>query len=280
MKKNLFRIMAACLVLTTAISVLTACGKKGDVSSTAATLWGTVNSSNDSTSIRFEYGLTTSYGSSKTAKESPLSLCFDCPVSCDLSGLSYNTTYHYRVVAENSKGPTNGADQTFTTSAVVPTVTTGSAVYTATDATLSGTVIANNASTTVTFEYGLDTNYGSTVTAAESPATGMGETTVSKEIKGLNPKTTYHFRVVGVNTEGTSRGSDATFTTEKAAPVASTNAASPIAPTGATLHGTVNAMNDSTTVTFQYGKTKPTVLIWRRLKARFRGLSVHPYPVP
>ena len=39
-------------------------------------------------------------------------------VSVVLSGLSPNTTYHYRVVGQNSDGTTNGADMTFTTSAI------------------------------------------------------------------------------------------------------------------------------------------------------------------
>ncbi len=80
-------------------------------------------------------------------------------------------------------------------------------------ATLNGTVNANNLSTAVTFEYGTDTNYGTSVTATESPVGGTSGTTVSKVISGLTPSTTYHYRVVAVNTAGTTNGSDQTFTT-------------------------------------------------------------------
>ena len=38
-------------------------------------------------------------------------------VTYHLTGLKYNTTYHYRVVASNSIGTTYGKDQTFTTPA-------------------------------------------------------------------------------------------------------------------------------------------------------------------
>ena len=95
-----------------------------------------------------------------------------------------------------------------------PSVTTSAATnVTSSGATLNGTVNANNASTTVTFEYGADTSYGTTVTAAESPVTGTTDTAVSYVLGGLSPNTTYHFRVVGQNSAGTTNGSDQTFTT-------------------------------------------------------------------
>ena len=39
----------------------------------------------------------------------------DQSASVDLTGLAATTTYHFRVVAINSVGTTDGADQTFTT---------------------------------------------------------------------------------------------------------------------------------------------------------------------
>ncbi len=224
------------------------------ITSTGATLNGTVNANNDSTTVTFDYGLDTSYGSSVTADQSPVSGNTDTAVSKAITGLTPNTTYHFRVDATNSGGTTDGLDQTFTTSAVAPTATTNAATsITATDATLNGTVNANNDSTAVTFEYGLDTSYGTTVTANQSPVTGTTDTAVSKAITGLTPNTTYHFRVDAVNGAGTTDGHDQTFTTSVIAPNATTNAATSITSTGATLNGTVNANNDSTTVTFEYG---------------------------
>src|SRR5205823_3588438 len=52
------------------------------------------------------------------------------PVSAKLSGLTANATYHYRLVAANASGTTNGADQTFTTSPAVSTAPQGSWVGT------------------------------------------------------------------------------------------------------------------------------------------------------
>jgi len=125
-----------------------------------------------------------------------------------------------------------------TTSA--PSVTTDAASsITSSGATLNGTVNANNASTTVTFEYGLTTSYGSSVTADQSPVTGSSNTSVSKSITGLSPNTTYHFRVVGSNSEGTSNGADQSFTTDPTAPTVTTQAVSDITVTAATGNGNI-----------------------------------------
>jgi hypothetical protein len=84
---------------------------------------------------------------------------------------------------------------------------------TTTAATLNGTVNPNNVNTSVTFQYGLTTSYGNTVTADPSPITGNGSTAVSKGITGLSPYTTYHYRVVAVNYAGTTYGTDLSFRT-------------------------------------------------------------------
>jgi phosphodiesterase/alkaline phosphatase D-like protein len=229
-------------------------GSASAVSSSGATLNGTVNASGSSTAVTFEYGLTTGYGSSVTATQSPATASSDTPVSKAISGLSPATLYHFRVVAVSAGGTMHGLDQTFTTNPLGPGATTGSASsITAGGATLNGTVNALGTSADVSFVYGLTTGYGSSVTAAESPVTGSSDTPVSKAISGLTPNTVYHFRVVGVNTNGTTNGLDQTFTTAAIAPTAQTNAASSVTSNGATLNGTVNANYASTAVTFEYG---------------------------
>ncbi len=133
-----------------------------------------------------------------------------------LTMLTPATTYYYCAIAQNLGGTSVGAVMSFTTPAIPPTVATGaSSSITATETILNGTVNANNRSTTVTFEYGLTTGYGTTVTAGQSPVTGSVNTNVSKAITGLSPNTTYHYRVIGQNSEGTTNGLDASFTTLK-----------------------------------------------------------------
>jgi hypothetical protein len=87
------------------------------VSSNQATLNGTVNPEGSSTSYYFEYGTTTSYGTKKPVSPVSVGSGFsNVAVDQTPTGLSQNTTYHFRVVAESSAGGTTyGADKTFTT---------------------------------------------------------------------------------------------------------------------------------------------------------------------
>ena len=79
-------------------------------------------------------------------------------------------------------------------------------------ALLHGKVNPNDSSTTYRFEYGKTTAYG-TQTAVGSAGSGESWKLVNVAVSGLEPATTYHYRVVATNEEGTSRGADKSFTT-------------------------------------------------------------------
>ena len=97
----------------------------------------------------------------------------------------------------------------------LPVAQTDSAnAITSSTATLFGNVNANNASSTVNFEYGLSTAYGTSITAPQSPVAGSTVTLVSTSISGLTPNQTYHYRVNATNVAGTHNGNDKTFTTK------------------------------------------------------------------
>ena len=139
------------------------------------------------------------------------------------SSLSASTAYDVYVVAEDDEGSPNlqasptKIDVTTTVAASAPACTSNVAINVDhNSATLRAYVNPLNASTTVTFEYGLNTSYGSEVTADESPLTGSTSTAVSADVTGLSASTTYHFRVKAVNSEGTTYGSDLTFGTSVA----------------------------------------------------------------
>ncbi len=97
--------------------------------------------------------------------------------------------------------------------ATKPTVTTGAvdAIF-STGATLHGNVIPNFGDTNVHFDFGLDTNYG-TSTPIQDIGGGVASLPVSSVLSGLNYSTTYHYRAVGVNNQGTTLGADAMLTT-------------------------------------------------------------------
>src|SRR4051795_10278484 len=91
-----------------------------DVTPIGATLHGTVDPRGTATSAFFQYGKTKNYGTNtpnQSAGVSPGAI----PLSAGVTGLKSSTTYHFRIVAQNADGRTNGKDQTFKTAA--PTTT-------------------------------------------------------------------------------------------------------------------------------------------------------------
>ena len=81
-----------------------------------------------------------------------------------------------------------------------------------TAATLTGTVTSQNEAGSYVFEYGTTTAYGSS-TGVSPMAFGAAPEAVSRAVSGLEPGTTYHYRLVAANIGGTSAGADRTFTT-------------------------------------------------------------------
>lgn len=144
---------------------------------------------------------------------------------------------------------------TVTTSggATTPTVvTTAASSVTQNTATLNGTANANNNSTTVTFEWGLTTSYGNTVNGSPLTVTGSNTTNISAGISSLTASTTYHYRIKGVNSGGTSYGSDMTFTTQAAGGSCTPNGSvtSGMSPTSSNVPCITKTQSFSQTFTF------------------------------
>lgn len=83
---------------------------------------------------------------------------------------------------------------------------------------VNGSINPNGKSSTAWFEYGTTAAYGS-----QSPTQIVGSGTFAiaftTTLAGLLPNTVYHYRVVAINSDGTSQGLDRTFTTGNAPPV-------------------------------------------------------------
>jgi CSLREA domain-containing protein len=97
-----------------------------------------------------------------------------------------------------------------------PIATTGDASQlTTTSAKVAGTLDPRGLRTRWYFEYGTSSSYGSVT--SDQFATG-GSAAVAATLTGLSPNTTYHYRLVAVNPDGTTNGDDRTFTTAKLPP--------------------------------------------------------------
>ena len=133
-----------------------------------------------------------------------------------LEELKPGTTYHYALVASNSEGSSIGEDQTFTTSPPAPpsASTGGASGVTQTSATISGSADTHGLPGTLSFEVGLNTEGGSPEPASVSGSQAGTSVEITFSFGPyLQPETTYYFRAVATNADGTARGEWHSFTT-------------------------------------------------------------------
>ena len=204
-------------------------GAASGIANTSATLNGTISAQGEPlTDCHFEYVSEATFrlNGFSTATSKPCSPAFDSipsdltthSVSAAASGLTANTSYRVRLFAANAKSSIATTDASFTTSGPVIVETTGSPIRTTTTARLDSRVDPSGAAATYYFEYGdqgpCDAN---PCTATDPHAAGSSTVTqlVSEQIGGLQPNTTYHYRVVADNgnVDGGAFGDDMTVTT-------------------------------------------------------------------
>ena len=195
---------------------------------TSATLQAQVYADQRETTDTFEYGETASYGTSVPVPPSAIG-SEEGPVpvpATELTGLKVGTTYHYRVVASNEYGTTDGPDQRFTTLGPLLLSNESASGVAATSASLSVSIDSLGNDTHVYFQYGTVSCAANPASCSEVPlapgfdiGSGDGDVSPSVHLAGLAPATTYHFRVVASNATGTVTGGDETFTTQGAATI-------------------------------------------------------------
>ena len=172
-------------------------------------------------------------------------------------GLTSGSSHTFRVRAVDAVGNQDEtpAERNFSVIQPPTVVTNAATGVKAHEATLNANVNPNGGETTYQFEYGTTTSYGSKAPASpKGIGSGAQSIEVSNEISGLQPGTTYHFRVSATNGAGTSHGEDQTFTTP-GVPVVATEAPSNVSAHEATFNASVNPTGAATSYQFEYGKT-------------------------
>jgi len=142
-------------------------------------------------------------------------------------------------VVVTSSGGTANSTGAFTFRAPPSISATTASSVGMTTATLTGSVNANFASTTVLFEYGTasDLSGSATVSAVESPISGGAASTVSRSLTGGTPGTTYYFRIVASNTNGTTTGPIKSFVAPPTITSISPSGGLPVGGTTVTITG-------------------------------------------
>jgi hypothetical protein len=264
--------LAVILSLPAAASATPAFAKTtgiGVTGATTATVLGTINPENESTSYALQWGVgnsvwCTSGGTSGSpAQATPETTLdpswFPSYVSVDLTGLTYETSYCAQFVATNADGEGDGGQVTWVQS--LPEVDTSDAYSTsAISGIVEGEINPHHAPTDYQAEYATATSdwctsdgtSGTPSTNLDFADLGFTDDTfhhVSVKLFQLTPGETYCARLVAYS-GGKGEGQLLTFTVNM--PGAFTDAASSTGGSTATVTGTVNPNGQTTTYEAQY----------------------------
>jgi autotransporter-associated beta strand protein len=235
------------------------------VTDTSAILEGSVLPNGRAT-VFFQYGPTPAYGSATPGQD--ISGTVPLTIQAPLSGLSQETTYHFRIGITTGAGTIFGQDMVFTTTKSPPLVATGTAIdLDETTVKLIGAVDPNGTPTSVYFEYALDGEGEPEILTTPVQDVPAGNSVVDIEftLAGLTTGTAYRYRIVGSSQAGIVYGDYSSFIvgqagtgtgTPDAAPDAITMNALDVTSSSALLTGEANPRGGTTFVRFEYGTTE------------------------
>jgi hypothetical protein len=205
----------------------------------------------------FEWGPTTSYGK-QTPDEDGGTAAGTRSVSATITDFRAYTTYHYRLVAEDTdpsvNGVTYGPDNTVTTEPAPLPGTNGTRAVsiTPTSAVLEAELNPNRWPTVYRFEYGFTQNYEEFTEISGPIGSDRTFHTVSESVTGLLPGTLYHYRIAAINFTGTVYGPDQVFFTPGPPRVDSISSSS-VGQTTAHVTASIAPNAAATTAHFEYG---------------------------
>lgn len=229
------------------------------ITSTSATLNGSVNPNGLTTTAYFEWGTDITFlGAGRTPDQAIGAGSASLAINAPITGLAFATTYYFRVVATNSAGTSRGSAISFVHFPRPTTQTLNATLISANSATLNAGVNPNGRATTVYFLWGTDPNLvGASRTSDQAIGAGVTNVSVNAPLTSLMAITTYYFKVVATSGSGTNDNAViVSFTTlplAGAPPTVQTMTATPIAVTSATLQGNIETKGLATTAYFLWG---------------------------
>ena len=160
----------------------------------------------------------------------------------NLTGLIGNTLYYVRAYATNSVGTQYGNQVSFTTSPLMPTITSTSiSSITQTTASSGGNVTTDGGAIVSTTGVCWNTTSGPTIVNSKT-VDAIGTGIFISTLTGLTANTTYYLRAYATNSVGTAYGSEISFTTlQLAPPVLTTTEVSSLLTTTANSGGSVTS---------------------------------------
>ena len=159
----------------------------------------------------FEWGGTTSYGSTTAAQALVAPNGPTTVPAQPIAGLQPLHTYHFRFAVKNSTGTTYGADRTFTTFSAPGIVAISADHVSGSSADLHAVVNPHGAETQYHFEYGPSPSYGTSMPIPDGTIpSGEEDVALEAHLTGLDGGT-YHFRIVASSIYGTTTSGDQTF---------------------------------------------------------------------
>lgn len=158
-----------------------------------------------------------------------------------MSNLTLNTVYYVRAYATNQRGTSYGEQKQFTTLDGLPTVSTSSVSNIAATSAICGGSISSNGGFAIS-EKGLVWSTTQYPTLNDNHISlGNGNAAFTGTMTNLSINTTYYVRAYAVNTNGTSYGTQRTFTTTTGLPVVTINDVTSITANSAVCGGDISS---------------------------------------